>query len=294
VLLLFCNVSAAVTLPARLHTGDRVGLVSSASRVPEDAQIDLAILRLKALGLKVKVGKTVYLNQHSFAGSDAARAKDLNDMFADDAIKAIFELRGGWGSERILPLLDFSLIKSHPKILVGFSDITSLLLAIYSQTGLVSFHGPVASQPWPSDTVSYLKQVLFAAQPVKYVNPDDFDETQDIVAADNRIHTIHPGVVKGKLIGGNLTTLTALLGSKYFPDMRHAILFVEDVSENYYKIDRYLMQLKLAGVLDQIDGFVFGQCTDCSAAKDGAILGSDTLRFIKVIWINILDGLRCK
>lgn len=286
-------------LPMRLQPGDTVALVSSGFRVPDDEIVGYAKERLEALGLKVKYGKSIFKRDAYFAGTDRERAQDINNMFADPEVKAIFEVRGGWGSNRILPYLNYRLIKNNPKIIVGFSDVTSLLLAIYSKTGLITFHGTMGVEEWPEFTVNYMKHVLFAGEAAQFVNPiENVNLSEDIIQTKNRIHVINSGMAEGKLLGGNLTTLTSMLDSGYLPKWKGAILFVEDVDEDYYKIDRMMDQLQAAGILKQISGFVFGQCVDCSAGKNSttsSVLGSLTLdqildHYIKPLKIPAWSG----
>jgi muramoyltetrapeptide carboxypeptidase len=272
--------------PERLHTGDTVALVSSAFRAPDDSTIQFAKERLETLGLHVKFGKSVFSHNNYFAGTDQERAQDINNMFASPEVKAIFEVRGGWGANRVLPYLNYTLIKRNPKIIIGFSDITSLLLAINAKTGLITFHGTMGVEEWPEYTVNYMRQVLFDGEATQFSNPvTDIDPKKDVIQTENRIHTVRSGIVQGRILGGNLTTLVSMLNSGYLPQWKGAILFVEDVDEDYYKIDRMMNQLQMAGVLKQISGFVFGQCVDCSAGNNSttsSMLGSENLD-------NILD-----
>lgn len=262
-------------LPARLKAGDTVGLIAPGYRVEEDIQIQYAVERMHALGLKVKLGKSVYKRySRYFAGTDKERAHDINQMFKDKKVKAIIALRGGWGSNRILDLLDYEMIKKNPKIFMGYSDITSLLLAINAKTGLITFHGPMAIAPWTGFTTQYVKDILFDGKKVDFVNP--VEKEDDLIQTKNRIMTIRKGKTEGRLLGGSLTLLTAMLGSKYLPDFAGTILFVEDVEEDIYRVDRMLTQLKNAGILNQISGFIFGKCTKCCAQKSTS--GSPTIQ----------------
>jgi muramoyltetrapeptide carboxypeptidase len=238
--------------------------------------------RLEALGLQVKIGKSVFKKCFYFAGTDQERAQDINDMFADPKVKAIFEVRGGTNCSRILPYLNYKLIKNNPKIFIGFSDITSLLLAIHAKTGLVTFHGTMGVFKWPQFTVDYMKRVLFDGEAVQFVNPKTPLNLEEDIIQTNRIRTINPGVAKGKLIGGNLAVLTTLLGSNNLPQWEGAILFLEDCDEPYYAIDRMFTQLQAAGILKQLSGIVLGQFTDCSASKGSMldVIGSPTLNQI--------------
>ncbi|MCC5620198.1 LD-carboxypeptidase, partial [Nostoc sp. CHAB 5715] len=183
------------------------------------------------------------------------RAQDVNSMFSDRTIKAIIPMRGGWGCNRILPLLNYSLIRSHPKIIIGYSDITTLLLAINARSQMITFHGPVATSTWNQFTVDYFKRILFNAEAVIMQNLNPSEVRMEIIA---------PGKARGKLVGGNLSVLSAMVGSPYLPSWHKSILFVEEVGEDVYRIDRMLTQLKTAGILNQIAGFIFGQCTKCS------------------------------
>ncbi|MDX1617469.1 MAG: LD-carboxypeptidase, partial [Balneolaceae bacterium] len=212
--------------------------------------------RLRDLGFRVKRGTHARDRYGYLAGKDEDRASDLNDAFSDPEVDAVIPYRGGWGSNRILDRIDYDLIARNPKPLIGFSDITSLLLAIHSRTGLVTFHGPVGKSEWTEFTVRHFEAVLMKAGVPALLNPPG--ET---------IETITPGNVAGPLLGGNLTVLTSMLGSGYLPDFENAILFLEDVGEDIYRIDRMLTQLKLNGILDRIGGFVFGKCIDCTTGS---------------------------
>ena len=248
----------------RLQKGDTVALISSGFRVNTVQDVQFATERLQALGLKVVYGKSILQQTGYFAGSDKQRAADVNTMFANPNVKAIIELRGGWGSARILKYLNYPMIQQHPKIFMGFSDITSLLLAIHKKTGLITFHGPMAGAfPWTHYTVNYLKKILFAGKAITMVNP--IVKSDDLAITTDRIQTIHPGIVSGEILGGNLTVLVSMLGSPYLPSFKNKILFVEDTGEDVYQIDRMLTQLQTAGVLKQISGFIFGQCAACTA-----------------------------
>ncbi|HEY9634679.1 MAG TPA: LD-carboxypeptidase [Coleofasciculaceae cyanobacterium] len=258
----------SILKPPRLKVGDTVGLISPAGYIDrkdiEDIKQDLA-----KLGLKVKLGAHALKRYGYLAGSDANRAADLNAMFADSSVQAILPMKGGWGCNRILPLLDYSLIRSHPKIIIGLSDITSLLVGIYAKSGLVTFHGPTGQSSWNPFTVDYVKRVLFKGEVFTLQNIKTNDSPQ------YRVETITAGKARGKLVGGNLSVLSAMVGSAYLPAWKDTILFLEDIGEEVYRIDRMLTQLKLAGILGQVAGFVFGQCTDCdritkeSSQKDG-------------------------
>ena len=256
--------------PRRLKAGDSVALVAPASATFNTMELDIARESLEALGLKVEIGGHL-LDRHGYlAGQDRDRADDINRFFADTAIRAVLPIRGGWGSSRLLPYLDYELIRRNPKIVLGYSDITSLLLAIYTRTGLITFHGPNGMGRWDEFSVGWVKRVLFDAEAVTLENPREKGEF--IVQTENRTQTLTPGAARGRLLGGNLTVLSAIIGSPYLPDWEDSILFLEDVGEDLYRVDRMLTTLKLAGVLAKIRGFVFGTCSECEPGSGYASL----------------------
>ncbi len=257
-----------VLKPQRLQVGDTVGLISPAGII-EAKDIEQAKQTFGSLGLKVKLGKHVLDRYGYLAGKDSDRAADVNGMFADKSVKAIVAMRGGSGCDRILPLINYSLIRSHPKIILGYSDITSLLLAIYSRTQLVTFHGPVAISTWNQFTVNYIKRILFQGEAVTM---------QNTLPNKLRRQIITPGKARGKLVGGNLSVLSSMIGSSYLPVWKHSILFVEELNEDIYRVDRMLTQLKNAGILSQIAGFIFGQCTDCSQGDEPSLTLAQVLQ----------------
>ncbi|AVR44082.1 LD-carboxypeptidase [Christiangramia fulva] len=260
--------------PEHLKEGDTVGIVSPASAIFETQPYQIAKETFEAMGLKVKFGKYVKSRYGHLAGTDNERAEELNNMFLDSDVQAIISLRGGSGAARILPLLDYEAIKNNPKIFVGYSDITALHLGIFEKTGLVTFHGPLATSTWNTFAYDHFRNLLFAGDEVLLKNPDS--KGDELVQTTNRIRTIQPGKAKGKLLGGNLSVMTGIMGTEYFPkDWKGKILYTEDVGEKIYSIDRMMTQLQLGGVLDQISGFIFGKCTDCDPGGSG--YGSLTL-----------------
>ena len=255
--------------PKRLSPGDTVAMVAPASATFKTVELDVARESLEALGLKVKIGGHL-LDRHGYlAGQDKDRADDINRFFADAAIRAVLPIRGGWGSSRLLPLLDFDTIRRNPKIVLGYSDITALLLSIHAKTGLVTFHGPNGMGRWDEFSVNWVKQILFDGQAVTLENPHDKGEF--LVQTDNRVQTITPGTARGRILGGNLSVLSAIMGSPYLPNWDNCILFLEDVDEDIYRIDRMMTTLKLAGVLS-------GSEDSCSAPAASASRDRDTGR----------------
>jgi muramoyltetrapeptide carboxypeptidase len=248
----------------RLSPGDTVALVSPASATFNSVDLQIAKESLEALGFKVRTGEHM-LERHGYlAGEDKARAEDINKAFADTSVAAVHAIRGGWGSARVLPYLDYDTIRRNPKVLLGYSDITALHLAIHGKTGLITFHGPIGLGRWDAWSVDYYKRVVMNGEQVTYKNKQGLNaERNSLTQVEFRVQTITPGKARGALLGGNLTVLTTILGSPYLPDWDGAILFCEDVGEDYYRIDRMMTQLKLAGVLSKIKGFVFGGCSEC-------------------------------
>jgi len=257
------NRNDQIIKPPRLQPGDTVGLIAPASAAFEPATIREGAETLQSLGFKVKIGKHIKEKYGYLAGSDENRVADLHQMFKDDEVKAIIALRGGYGSMRLLNLIDYNLVKRHPKILLGYSDITSLNLAIYHQTRLVTFHGPVAISSFSKYTQQYFWKVVSATEsPGEITHPDPDNPLRPTA----HLNTIRPGKATGRLVGGNLTLFTALLGTPYEVDTRDAVLFLEETGEEPYDVDRMLTQLLLAGKLDHVAGVVFDRCPNCKPA----------------------------
>lgn len=277
--------SAEIIKPERLKEGDTVGIVSPASAIFESQPYEIAKESFEAMGLKVKFGNFVKSRYGHLAGTDEERAEEFNSMFRDKNIKAVICLRGGSGAARILPLLDYEAIKNNPKIFVGYSDITALHLAIFEKTGLVTYHGPLATSTWNGFAYDHFRKLLFEGEQSLLENPTS--KGDELVQTKNRIRTIKPGKATGQLLGGNLSVFTGIMGSPYFPnDWKGKILYIEDVGERVYRIDRMMTQLQLGGVLEQISGFIFGKCTDCDP---GSGFGSLTLEEVIDHYIKPLN-----
>lgn len=253
------------TRPQRLRPGDLVGLVAPAS-APEDVNaIDLSVELLRGRGFKVSLGRHVRQRHGFLAGSDDERAEDLMRMFTDRRVKGIFCLRGGYGAARLLPLLDYRAIRQNPKVLVGFSDITSLHAALLKKSGLLSFHGPMTAsylikKDYPAFSSESLWRAVTEPAPLGSICEGYRQKTVSI---------IRRGKVSGELIGGNLTVLCTLIGTPYEPVFRKRILFLEEVDEKPYRVDRLLTHLLNAGVLHQVAGVAIGVCSGCVDPKTG-------------------------
>jgi muramoyltetrapeptide carboxypeptidase len=255
--------------PARLKAGDSVGLVAPANATFNSIDLDIARESLEALGLKVRVGAHLRDRHGYLAGQDRDRAADINGFFKDASIAAVLPIRGGWGSARLLPLLDYEMIRRNPKVVVGFSDVTALLTALHARTGLTTFHGPNGMGRWDAYSLEYVKRVLFDGEAVTFVNTPRASDNNVLTPTQNRIRTIKAGTARGPLLGGNLSVLAGIAGSPYLPNWDGAILFLEDVGEAIYRVDRMLTTLKLAGILNRIRGFVFGTCSECGPGDGG-------------------------
>ncbi|MGL4596232.1 MAG: S66 peptidase family protein, partial [Bacteroidia bacterium] len=238
--------------PKRLQPGDTIALMAPAGAVFNDESIQKASQAIEAMGFRVKLGKTLYKKDGYLAGDDAFRAKELQDFLTDKSVAGIVAIRGGWGCARLLPHLDFTMFAESPKILSGFSDMTTLLLAFYKQIGHVTFHGPVGNSTWEGFTTQQFLAIARDAQ------------TPTLKCLPDAPHTtITKGTAEGILLGGNLTVLCNLLGTPFSPDYAGAILFLEETEEEPYRIDRLLTQLELSGQLARVKGIVFGKCTKC-------------------------------
>lgn len=283
--------SAKELIPKHLSPGDTIGIISPASNKFDSEPYEIAAETFQAMGLKVKLGSHVNAHYGHLAGTDEERAEDLNNMFKDPEVDAIIALRGGSGAARILDKIDYKSISKNPKIFIGYSDITALHMAIYAKTGLVTFHGPMAVSKWNNFSYSIFKEILFNKQAYTYKNPKELGD--NLVQVDHRIRTIFPGKAEGILVGGNLSVLSGIMGSDYLPNWDNKILYLEEIGEKIYAIDRMMSQLKLAGVFDKISGFVFGKCTDCDPGGSG--FGSLTLEevidhYIKPLGIPAYSG----
>jgi muramoyltetrapeptide carboxypeptidase len=244
--------------PQRLNFGDTIGLIAPASPPSDPQTIDRAAAALEKFGFKVKLGENVRARNGFLAGGDKERAADLMAMFADTEVKAIFCLRGGYGAVRILDLLDYKIIRHNPKIFVGYSDLTSLHGELQKKVNLVSFHAPMAgalaADDLPEFTRAAFFRTLMEAKPAGSI----------CAGYDKKgISTLHCGVAEGRLLGGNLSVLCADIGTRFEPKFNGRILFLEDVGERPYRLDRLLTQLLNAGVFEKVIGIAVGVNKDC-------------------------------
>lgn len=284
-------VSGGARKPRRLRPGSVVGIVDPASATWDPVDVDIVVDALAALGLKAKLGAHLMDRRGYLAGRDEDRAADVMTMFTDPDVAAVHALRGGWGCARLLPHLDFEAIARNPKILLGYSDVTALLLSAHARGGFVTFHGMNGASEWNRFNVDWFRRVLMQGELVTMTNP--VESGDQLVPTENRIRTITPGRARGRLLGGNLTVLTTIIGSGLLPDFQDAILFLEDVQEAPYRVDRMFMQMKLAGILDQVKGVIWGRCTKCTPGEGsyGSLTLPDILDdYVKPLNVPAFDG----
>ena len=248
--------------PKRLQPGDTIAFINPSSAIYERAPYEIAAESLQALGFKTREAPNLRARYGQFAGTDAQRAADVNAMFADPSVHGILALTGGSGGNRMLPLVDYGLVRRNPKVLAGFSDLTALINAIHVQTGLVTFHAPVGISEWNAFSVDHFRGTLMDAQAMLLANPRDKDD--NIVPKTGRISTLRGGKARGHLVGGNLAVLTSMAGSPYWPKFDGAILFLEEINEYLYRVDRMLSTLKISGALSKVAGVVLGGFTNCT------------------------------
>jgi muramoyltetrapeptide carboxypeptidase len=247
--------STPAIMPPRLRPGDLIGVISPAGPVmPSDLQPGLDLLGAK--GYRMREAPHLYDRHGYLAGDDKARLADLHDMFHDQEIAAVFCARGGYGCLRLLDKIDYRIIREHPKILLGYSDVTALLMAVYKETGMIAFHGPMVRglATITEASLEALFHILSLEEPL-LLSPM---EGKPLVS----------GEVEGPLLGGNLSLICHLAGTRFLPSLEGAILFIEDCGEPLYRIDRMLTHLSLAGLLNGIAGLIAGEFTNCGDAAE--------------------------
>lgn len=249
--------------PKKLKSGDTIGLISPGGFITEQ-QLEEAKTNIISLGFSVVAAKNI-LNRYGYlAGTDKERADDLHEMFGNKKIDGIVCVRGGYGCARVLDFLDFNLIKHNPKVLIGYSDITALLYGIFSQTGLTGFHGPVATSTFNEFSVNNFKNVLM--NPQRQISLHSAIE--DTAKSEYKPFVIRSGKAKGKLVGGNLSIVASLIGTKYDVNTKGKIIFLEEVGEEPYRVDRMLTQMIQAGKFKHASGVALGVFTKCESKPD--------------------------
>jgi muramoyltetrapeptide carboxypeptidase len=262
--------SAPVIKPAALRDGDAVAIVAPASNLKAD-YLARGVAELESLGFRARYEPGILDKARYTAGDDRRRAAELTRAFADPEIKAVWAARGGYGSMRLFDLLDEDLIGRSPKIFIGYSDMTALSLYFYRRFGWVTFHGPMAAKDLAGGEEHYDRETLIKA----ITGAAPLGEIRS-----NKTETLHRGAgvrVTGRLLGGCLSLIAAMMGAPDELDTRGSILFLEDTATRPYAIDRMLQQLKLAGKFDGVRGMVFGEMTDCVQHADQGYRIQDVL-----------------
>ena len=260
--------------PPRLRQGDTVALVAPGGYTTEKS-IAKARANIEKLGLRVREGAFLREVNGNYAGTVHQRLLDLHAAFADPEIKMIWPIRGGSGCISLLAQLDYALIRANPKILLGYSDITALHLAIHKHAGLVTFHGPVASSTMSDYSTEHMLAVLSDPQPA-YTIPMALENSRRALEAPHfAMRTVHGGVATGPLMGGNLSLVAALAGTPYAADFEDSILFLEEVNEAPYRIDRWMTQLDLSVGFAKAAGVMIGICEDCGPEHEDISLTLD-------------------
>ncbi len=258
-------------LPKSLTKNSTIGLICPAGSLDNFLPVELTVKYLKKLGYKVKIGKSLISKTNGYkylSGSDKERLADLHHFWSDKSVDAVFCLRGGYGCLRLLDSIDFDLIKKHKKILLGYSDITALLLSFYKESNLLTFHGPLLgnkfldNQGKPLENSSEKNMWKLLNEPkFKF----SYSNKSDAVS-------ISSGNAQGKLLGGNLTVISSMIGSEYLPSFKNSILFLEDCYEEPYRIDRLLTQLALSGIFNQVNGLIFSGFYKCKFKNNKEIV----------------------
>jgi len=266
--------SKAMLRPPRLAPGSRVALVAPSGPLLERDELARATELCRKLGHEPVLGANSARRHGYLGGTDAERLADLDVALRDESVDAVWCLRGGYGLTRILDRVDYAVLERRPKAIIGFSDVTALLLAALRAAGVVSFHGPTARQPMTAFSRRQFTKVLWCAEPAGVL--EQLPPPADVlVPRAPRIVPITGGAAEGPLIGGNLSLIQCLIGTPWLPDLDGALLFLEDVGEDLYRVDRALSHLRLAGVLDRVAGIMIGQFTEMHKGTGDGALGFD-------------------
>ena len=288
-----------MTFPSPPASGDRAALIAPSFAVTPQ-QLAQAEKSIRLLGLEPVIFPSCRSRKDYLAGSDQLRAGDLETSFADSSLKAVFCLRGGYGAARLLDLIDFDVIRQNPKFFIGFSDITALHTAFNQKCHLVTYHGPMPSAPYTrcdSRVTLYSLRQMLCGKPGK----KDFSirlKRAKLLFRPSGQKTVTPYdktdiVMKGRLCGGNLTVLAASLGTPYEIDTTDKILFLEDVGERTYRIDRALTSLRLAGKIACCSGILLGTFSDCHPARGGRTCEEIIKEAAEVAGVPVVSGLPC-
>lgn len=252
--------------PRKLNKGDTIGIIAPSSpyralcKESLNYELDNIKKTIENFGYKVKMGSTCYLSYKGYlAGTDEDRVKDIEIMFEDKNIDAILCLKGGYGTPRILDKINYDIIKNNPKIFIGYSDITALHIAFNQICNLVTFHGIMAAtvSNWDEFTYNSFMDILDMKENLELKNPED-----------EELYTLVKGSTNGIIIGGNLSLIASTIGTSYEINVKDKILFIEEIGESIYKIDRMLTQLELSGKFNDCKGIIFGDFEDCNKERE--------------------------
>lgn len=274
----------------RLKFGDTLGFVAPSGAVRQEGAVERTVQETQRMGFRVKLGESCGKKYGYLSGTDEIRARDINAMFADPEVDAIVCLRGGYGAMRILDLLDYELIAQHPKIFMGFSDITALHIALLERCQLATFHGPMPAANWANSPLddfsrdSMYRALMHTKAAGELLNPPEYPRT-----------SINGGQAEGLLVGGNLMLIASSLGTPWELDTKGRILFIEEIGERTYCVDRMLTQLRLAGKFNDCAGIVFGDFADCPVEyPDFGLTLEEIIRdVVAPCGKPIMTGLRC-
>lgn len=259
--------------PKRLSKGDTIGLITPSSAISRSS-FENTLANMETLGFKVKYSDNMRVRKGFLAGTDQQRLDDIHAMFADSSVNGIFCARGGYGAGRLLPAINYELIASNPKAFIGYSDITALHFGIFSKTGLVTFHGPVGASNFTDYTAESFEDTLIKSKGKIKIEQakEDREKTEDHI----QMYSITEGVAKGQLVGGNLSLVSSLTGTPFDLDFTGKLVFLEEVGESPYRVDRMLTQLLLAGKLQSAKGIVLGVFSDCDEKETDPDFGDKT------------------
>lgn len=267
----------AIIKPPKLKSGDKLAIVAPGSYISE-SELQDSIKNLADLGFETTYSEKVLLQNGYFAGTDKERAQDLMEKFSDKSVKGIVCARGGYGCARILPMLDYDIIRANPKMLIGYSDITALLYGLYQKAGLISFHGPVGTSTFNDYSVNNFKKVLMKPERTSTFSNSTSGDDENIYG----VTSIVKGKGKGRLVGGNLSIITSLIGTDFDVDYSNKIIFIEEVGEEPYRIDRMLTQMMQAGKFEKASGVMMGLFRKCEV-KQNSDLTAKSFNLMEVL-----------
>ena len=258
---------SSIIKPNRLKRGDKIGLIAPGFQIRED-QLEKSIQNLKIFGFQAVYSPHLLGKSGYFSGTDQERADDINELFANPEVKGIMAVKGGCGCTRILNLLDYQTIRKNPKVIMGFSDVTALLSAIHQETGLITFHGPVSQTIYIDYNAMQFRRLIMNPRNTTLIESSSDDLKLSAEKPEYARYTITPGQAEGQLAGGNLSVLASMTGAKYQLNGKGKIIFIEEIDEDPYRIDRMLTQLIESGILPQANGIMFGICRGCNTSKN--------------------------